>query len=460
MPRSKAEGKILVVDDNEEILLSLEILLNKHFHEVQTQKFPTRLSSLLEKQRFDVYILDMNFTAEVKSGNEGFFWMKQILDADPEASIIFITAFAGIELAVRAIKEGALDFIEKPWDNRKLVVTVQNALSLKRAKLQVSLLKSRQKKLDGLEENQEKWIRGKSKPMKIVYDTIEKAANTEANILITGENGTGKEYVAREIHKLSGRRDEAFIHVDIGSLPPTLFESELFGHKKGAFTHAHEDRMGRFELASGGTLFLDEIGNLPVTLQSKLLQAIQNRVIFRIGSNEPVNIDIRLICATNQSPAEMVKEGRFREDLLYRINTVQINVPPLRERISDLPFFAHHFLEKFSRKYHKSGLKIPDEIMNKICESYWPGNIRQLQNVIENAVVLSDKDSLSFSNFLPESNDPDTGQLDQTRNYYDHEKMLILGALNRTKRNLSQAAQELGVARSTLYRKMKKYGLQ
>lgn len=452
-------GKILVVDDNEEILISLEILLNKHFGKVRTLQSPNLLSSLLEKERFDVYILDMNFTAEVKSGNEGFFWMKKILDADPEACIIFITAFAGIELAVRAIKEGALDFIEKPWDNRKLVVTVQNALSLKKAKHQVSVLKSKQKKLSGTEDIREQWVKGKAKSMKAVYGTVEKAANTEANILITGENGTGKEYIAREVHRLSGRKEEVFIHVDIASLPPTLFESELFGHQKGSFTHAHEDRAGRFELASGGTLFLDEIGNLPVPLQSKLLQAIQNRVIYRIGSSEALEIDIRLICATNQPLVELVSEGSFREDLLYRINTVQIDVPPLRERKADLPVFTRHFLEKFSRKYNKTGLEIPDDILQRLKDAPWPGNIRQLQNVIENAVVLSNAHSLQFSDFLRDMDKPEPDRLRQAQNYYEHEKMLILAALNRTRRNLSQSAQELGIARSTLYRKMKKYGL-
>ena len=456
----KTEGKILVIDDNEEILLSLELLLKKHFSKVQTMPTPTQLSSLLEKERYDVYILDMNFSAEVKSGNEGLYWMKQILSVDPDASIIFITAFAGIELAVKAIKEGALDFIEKPWDNRKLVVTLQNALSLKKAKQQVSLLKSRQKKLNDPVEGQEPMVRGKSPAMKKVFETIGKAAKTEANILIMGENGTGKEYLAREIHKLSNRSDEAFLQVDIGTLPPTLFESELFGHIRGAYTHAHEDRAGRFELASGGTLFLDEIGNLPVSLQSKLLQAIQNKIITRIGSNDPVEIDIRLICATNQPLLEMVKEGSFREDLLYRINTVQIDVPPLRERETDLPVLANFFLDKFCKKYHKTGLVIPDDIMKKICSYFWPGNIRQLQNVIENSVVLSDDNSLRFSDFVQNTEIPLSGKFSQTKNYYEHERMLILSVLQRTNRNLSHAAQELGVARSTLYRKIKKYGLQ
>jgi DNA-binding NtrC family response regulator len=457
---SKKNGKILVIDDNVEILLSLELLLTKHFSEVRTIKNPALLSSLLEKERYDVYILDMNFSAEVKSGNEGFYWMKQILTSDPEASIIFITAFAGIELAVRAIREGALDFIEKPWDNRKLLVTVQNAFSLKKAKQQVILLKNRQRKLNSQVEGQEKMLRGDSLTMKKTYDTIEKVANTDANILIMGENGTGKEYLAHEIHNLSDRKDEVFVHVDIGSLPPTLFESELFGHVKGAYTHAHEDRSGRFELAAGGTLFLDEIGNLPISLQSKILQAIQNKIIIKIGSSYPEKIDIRLICATNQPLYEMVKEARFREDLLYRINTVQIDVPPLRDRKSDLPVFANFFLEKFCKKYHKTGLEISDDIMKKMCAFNWPGNIRQLQNVIENAVVLSDEKSLRFSGFIQNYEIPTAGKLNQTRNYYDHEKALICSVLSRTNWNLSHAAQELGVARSTLYRKIKKYGLQ
>jgi DNA-binding NtrC family response regulator len=427
---SKKKGKILVIDDNVEILLSLELLLAKSFSQVRTINNPSLLASILNKERFDVYILDMNFSAEVKSGNEGIYWLNQILSRDPEASVIFITAFAGIELAVRAIKEGAIDFIEKPWDNRKLLVTVQNALTLKKTKQQVTLLKSRQKKLNSQDDESGKMLRGISPIIKKTYDTVEKVANTDANILIMGENGTGKEYIAREIYNLSSRNNEAFVHVDIGSLPPTLFESELFGHVRGAYTHAHEDRAGRFELASGGTLFLDEIGNLPVSLQSKILQAIQNKTVTRLGSNYPVEIDIRLICATNQPLYEMVEEGKFREDLLYRINTVQIDVPPLRERRSDLPMFVDFFLKKFSKKYHKTGLKISGETMKKICKFNWPGNIRQLQNVIENAVVLSDENTLKFSDFILSNKIPATGKLNQTRNYYDHEKILISSVLN------------------------------
>jgi DNA-binding NtrC family response regulator len=456
---SKKKGKILVIDDNVEILLSLELLLAKSFSQVRTLNNPSLLTSLLNKESFDVYILDMNFSAEVKSGNEGIYWLNQILSRDPDASVIFITAFAGIELAVRAIKEGAIDFIEKPWDNRKLLVTVQNALTLKKTKQQVALLQSRQKKLNSQDDESKKMLRGISPIIKKTYDTVEKVANTDANILIMGENGTGKEYIAREIHNLSSRNNEAFVHVDIGSLPPTLFESELFGHVRGAYTHAHEDRAGRFELASGGTLFLDEIGNLPVSLQSKILQAIQNKTVTRLGSNIPLEIDIRLICATNQPLYEMVEDGKFREDLLYRINTVQINVPPLRERRSDIPMFVDFFLKKFGKKYHKTGLKVSEETMKKISKFNWPGNIRQLQNVIENAVVLSDDNMLKFSDFILSNKVPEAGKLSQTKNYYDHEKILISSVLNRTNWNLSHASMELGVARSTLYRKIKKYGL-
>jgi len=453
----KQNGKILVVDDNEEILLSLELLLGKTFSHITTIKSPSQLDSLLKREQFDVYILDMNFSAEVKSGNEGFYWMNRILETDGDASVIFITAFAGIELAVRAIKEGAVDFIEKPWDNRKLLVTVQNALTLRQAKPVVKLLKNRQTELTGKADGPE-WIRGGSPIMNKVYDTVERVADSDANVLIMGENGSGKEHIAREIHRLSTRRNDAFVHVDMGALPETLFESELFGHVKGAFTDAKEDRAGRFELASGGTLFLDEIGNLPSALQPKILHAIQDKKVTRLGSGYPDEIDVRLICATNQPLYKMVEEGSFREDLLYRINTIQIDVPPLRERRSDLPLLVEFFLEKFSRKYHKTGLKLSGETMNKITRFDWPGNIRQLQNAIENAVVLSDGNTLKLADFIL-TKAPSPGRKPVTSNFYDNEKSHVSEVLNKTSWNLSKAARELGISRSTLYRKINKYGL-
>ncbi|UCG27846.1 MAG: sigma-54-dependent Fis family transcriptional regulator [Bacteroidales bacterium] len=455
----KQSGKILVVDDNEEILLSLELLLSKYFETIRTLKTPANLPSILGRERFDVYILDMNFSAEVQSGNEGFYWMQRILTLDKDAVIIFITAFAGIEIAVRAIKEGATDFIEKPWDNRKLVITVQNAFKLRQSRNMVTLMKNRQKEVNRRNDRFSDFYRFDSAIMKRVYDVVNKVAGTDTNVLILGENGTGKEIIAREIHYLSGRREEMFVHVDIGSLPESLFENELFGHIRGAFTDAREDRPGRFEIASGGTLFLDEIGNIPVALQSKILYTLQNNEVIRLGSNDPITINTRLICATNQPLFDMVESGTFREDLLYRINTVQIDIPPLRSRRSDISPLAQFFLEKYGKKYHRSGLEISRDGIRKLVQYDWPGNIRQLQHVIENAVVLSTDNIIRSSDFIFRRAAKEEKVQRYSHNYYANEKNLLISVLDNTAWNLSKAAEELGIARSTLYRKIKKHDL-
>lgn len=455
----KINANILVVDDNEEILFSLEIFLGKYFENVKTERNPERLPSIISKTSFDIVILDMNFTASQNTGNEGFFWMKKILENDPQTIIIFITAYPEIELAVRAIKEGAADFIEKPWDNGKILTTVINAFKLRQSKLEISRLEGKHMYLIDNIDKSFRIIQGPSQVMRDVYSTVDKVADTDANILILGENGTGKELIAREIHRKSKRSSETFVSVDLASLSENLFESELFGHVKGAFTDAKSNRIGRFEVASGGTLFLDEIANLSMTMQAKLLTVLQNRVIIPIGTNTEQTIDIRLICASNKDLDELVTNNLFREDLLYRINTVQIDLPPLRKRVADIAILIDHFLKEFRVKYDKSGLKISDKTIEKLSLLKWPGNIRQLRHTIENAVILSEKSIIGgddFSRIFSRSNL--SFNMDNV-NYYENEKSLIQKALANNKGHLTRTANELGIARTTLYRKIKKYDL-
>lgn len=451
----KQKGKILIVDDNEEILLSLEIFLEKYFEKVVCLNTPERIKSKMQEEEFDVFLLDMNFTATVKSGNEGVFWMKEILKIDPQASIIFITAFPGLELAVKTIKDGAFDFIEKPWNKEKLLTTIINAVKLRKSKTEISILKDKQNaSQDSIQKPS--LVNGKSPQIKRVMEIINKVAITDASVLIMGENGTGKEVTAREIHRLSKRANESFIRVDVGSLPESLFESELFGYMKGAFTDAKQSKAGKIELADGGTLFLDEIGNLQPAQQSKLLSVIQEKKITRIGSNHSKNVDFRLICATNQPLFELVSTGEFREDLLYRINTVQIELPPLRQRMSDIMIFADYFLKKYGTKYGKPNLRFDDELMRFLKQFEWPGNIRQLDHAIENGVIMSD-DQLSIDNFVLHSASKFEPRSADRLNFYENEKELVASALKESNGNLSKAANILGVARTTLYRKMKKY---
>ncbi len=336
----KKKGKILVIDDNEEILVALRLYLLNHFEIVITERNPEMILSRMQKDSFDVIILDMNFKAGINTGNEGLFWLNKILDMDRTVSVVFITAYAGIELAVNAIKQGAVDFIEKPWDDDKLLATLLKAFEIRRSKLEINRLRDKQEHLIENIDQEYDFFSGNAASMEKVYRAIDKVAATDANILILGENGTGKEIIAREIHRRSLRSKEVFVSVDLGSLSSTLFESELFGHVKGAFTDAREDRPGRFEIASGGTLFLDEIGNLPSSLQSKLLSTLQGRAVTRLGSNRPVQVDIRLVSATNRPVFELTGQGLFREDLLYRINTIQIELPPLRDRKEDISRFT------------------------------------------------------------------------------------------------------------------------
>lgn len=456
----KTKGKILIVDDNEGILKSLSFILKQEFEEVTGIKNPSKFTSLLQSGSFDVILLDMNFSAGINTGNEGIFWLKKITSADPDAVVILITAYGDIELAVRAMKEGATDFIQKPFDPVKLVSTVKSAYQLRLSKLQVSKLIHKQKHLSEDLDKTFVSLIGESPAMMQILATVKKVAPTDANVLILGENGTGKELIAREIHRQSKRADEVFISVDLGSLTESLFESELFGHVKGAFTGAMEDRKGRFETASGGTLFLDEIGNLPISLQSKLLTVLQNRYIIPVGSNKPVPIDVRLITATNKHISEMIRDNLFREDLIFRINTIQIEIPPLRNRDGDILLLAEHFLKLYGKKYEKPYLKISSTAVEKLKLYEWPGNVRELQHMIENSVIMADEgvirpENLHFTTKIYSGK----SLADNSLNLNNVEKLTIKEALFKNKGNINQTAKELGITRKTLYSKIEKYEL-
>jgi len=414
---------------------------------------------LIKEGNIDVVLLDMNFSPGITTGWEGLYWLKTIGELDPSVHVLMNTAYGDIKLAVRAMKHGAIDFIVKPWSREKLLASIKTTLDLKRSKEKVKKLQAEKKVLHkDLEKGYTAFI-AKSRAMKPVLTTIEKVAPTEAIVLILGENGTGKELIAREIHRNSRRSDKQFIKVDLGAFPETLFESELFGHVKGAYTDAKESRPGRFEMASGGTLFLDEIGNLDIALQAKLLTILQNNIVTRIGSNTPTPVDVRIICATNKPIYEMVEEGGFRQDLLYRINTVEITLPLLRERVEDIPLLAFNYLDEFKNKYEKPGLQIGEDALEKLSGYHWPGNIRELQHAIERAVIMSDQDVLSPEDFILQNRERSmdvnlpSGKID------DIEKAAIARALNKGYKSMDKVAEEVGLSRSTLYRKMKKFGL-
>lgn len=451
-------GKILMIDDDEDVLLAAKMLLKKYNYHVIIEKNPNKIPFLLNNDSYDVILLDMNFSKDTTSGKEGFEWLGQIKQRDPQAVVIMITAFGDVEMAVRALKEGATDFVLKPWQNEKLIATISTAIRLRKSYYEVDKLKKAKELLEEQISQPFRDIIGSSQVMKDVFNLIDKVAKTDANILILGENGTGKELVARAIHQKSLRKDNSFVTVDMGAVTETLFESELFGHKKGAFTDAREDRPGRFELANGGTLFLDEIGNLSLALQSKLLSALQARQVTRIGSNQPLSVDIRLICATNMPLHQMVRDSRFRQDLLYRINTVEITIPPLCERIEDIPTLANHFLTHYSRKYRKEANAISSEALVKLKKYPWPGNVRELQHAIERAVIMADSATLQESDFLFSRKGPDSPSA-ETLNLDDVEKAAVAKAIQMHNGNISKAAEELGLTRASLYRRMEKYGL-
>lgn len=451
-------GKILMIDDDEDVLLAAKMLLKKQSHHVIIEKNPNKIPFLLNNDTYDVILLDMNYSKDITSGKEGFHWLEQILQRDPNAVVILITAFGDVEMAVRALKQGATDFILKPWQNEKLVATISTAIRLKQSYNQVDKLKKAKEMLEEQISRPFGEIIGTSTAIKEVFSLIDKVAKTEANVLILGENGTGKELIARAIHQRSLRKDNSFVSVDMGAITETLFESELFGHKKGAFTDAREDRPGRFELASGGTLFLDEIGNLSLSLQSKLLSALQARLVTRVGSNQQIPIDIRLICATNMPLHKMVQEGTFRQDLLYRMNTVEIQVPPLGDRVEDIPLLAQHYLNYYAKKYHKQVNTFVAEAMDKLKRYAWPGNIRELQHSIERAVIMTDSQALQETDFIL-SRSLSSGPSSNTLNLDEVERAAIVKALQMHNGNISKAADELGLTRASLYRRMEKYGL-
>ncbi len=454
-------GKILIVDDNEDLLKAAKMHLKRHFAQVDIEKNPEAIPSLMSNEDYDVILLDMNFTKDVSSGSEGYYWLEKILKIDPSSVVVLITAYGDIQMAVKAIKAGATDFVLKPWENEKLLATLYSSMRLRESRDEIESLKTKNHEINQALNERYREIIGQSATMQRIFQTIDRVAKTDANVLILGENGTGKEVIARAIHRNSQRQNENFVSVDLGSITETLFESELFGHKKGSFTDAKEDRAGRFELANNGTLFLDEIGNLSMPLQAKLLTVLQNRKVSRVGSNKETPVDIRLICATNMPLYDMVKENRFRQDLLYRINTIEIEIPPLRERLEDVPLLINYFLKHYASKYGKEVTKVSEAAMVRMNKHPWPGNIRELQHAIERAVILCNSSILQPEdfNFTTVAGKED-GQLNlEQYNLEEVEKLLIRKVLKKYNGNITQAASELGLTRSSLYRRLEKYGL-
>jgi two-component system response regulator HydG len=447
-------ASILVVDDDQDVLTAVRLLLKTEAKEVVTEKNPENLRSQLAAQSFDVILLDMNFTSTINTGNEGIYWLNEVRKLGSKAQIIMITAYGDIDLAVRSLKEGASDFVVKPWHNEKLITTIRELL--RRQEDKNGRQAPAQDSIIGKE------LLGESAAMQDVFLKLEKVAPTDANILILGENGTGKDLIAQAIHQHSMRANKPFIKVDVGALTETLFESELFGHRKGAFTDAREDRIGRFEAANGGTVFLDEIGNIPLHLQAKLLSVLQNRQVIRLGSNEPIPIDIRLICATNTALSELANESRFRKDLIYRINTVEITVPPLRKRQSDIVLLAKHFSDVYSKKYLKPSAEFDGKAIDKLLHHHYPGNVRELQYIIERAVIMMEGDCLQAGDLLfspiesaLNKKDEEDGELKLSL----VEKNTILKVIEKNNGNITRAAKELGLTRTALYRRLSKYDI-
>ena len=445
MPKHKT---ILVIDDNKGVLSALKLLLKNHFERIIALPSPVTIPSVLREENPDVVLLDMNFTDALNSGNEGLYWLREIKRMHPALPVVLFTAYGDIDLAVRGIKEGATDFVVKPWDNAKLIETLLNACN------QAS---KRGKKKEERKSSAMYW--GASAPMRELRALVEKIAETDANVLITGENGTGKEMLAREIHGLSKRFRRDMVTVDMGAVTETLFESELFGHKKGAFTDAHADRAGKFEAADGGTIFLDEIGNLPYHLQAKLLTVLQSRSVVRVGSNEPIPVDVRLVCATNANLDERVAQGKFREDLLYRINTIHLEIPPLRERKEDIIPLAELFIERFAKQYDKGPLTLSEDAKQKLKEHPWYGNIRELEHAIEKVVIICDGSTISDAVFHFPKKSLSPTRDSEAETLEDMELVMIRKAIDKHEGNLSAVASQLGITRQTLYNKMKKYGL-
>jgi len=452
------QGTILIIDDDEDILLTLSMLLKPHYKSVFTESNPYHLPRLLRQYEPDVVLLDMNFSKGRSDGSEGLSWLRKIKEISPEKQVIMITAYSDVATAVEALKSGAADFIEKPWRNEKLLATINAGFALARSHQQLAQAQTVQSELSHALDRPFSEVIGRSEGMQRLLKTVEKVAATDANVLILGENGAGKEVIARAVHRCSQRAEAVFVPVDMGAIPETLFESELFGHKKGAFTGAVADRAGRFQLAQGGTLFLDEIGNMSPAAQAKLLQALQTLQVTPVGSDRSLQIDTRIICATNQPLRDMIAQGRFREDLLYRINTVELHIPPLRERGEDIDLLTDHFLSFYSRKYRKKVLRILPETRQLLRRYAWPGNVRELQHTLERAVILCDEETISPSDFqFPQ---PGSGPAAATLNLDDNEKRLITEALEKYRGNISKAAQALGLTRAALYRRMEKHQIE
>ncbi|MCE7991944.1 MAG: sigma-54-dependent Fis family transcriptional regulator [Roseivirga sp.] len=454
----KEQGRILIVDDDEDILLTGEIVLKQKFTHIKTASHPEKVKELATKEAFDVILLDMNYKPGDNSGKEGLDWIEKITRQQLESKIVVITAYGDVNIAVEAMKRGAIDFVTKPWEYEKIQATVMNALRLAKSQKEVAYLKTRQQGLKDTISAKPADLIGSSAVMKRIFKTIEKVARTDANVLILGENGTGKGMVARAIHAQSPRTVEVFMPVDLGSLSESLFESELFGHKKGAFTDAREDRMGRFEAADGGTVFLDEIGNLSPAMQSKLLTVLQNEEVIRIGENKARKYDARVIAATNAKLAMLIEEGDFREDLYYRLNTIEIEIPPLRERAEDIPELVGFFLKKYGKKYQRPGLNISEAALKKMMIYRWPGNIRELEHALERAIIMAESDILGADDFLLKKASNAT-EAPATTNLEELEEATIRRVVDKHQGNMSKVAKELGIGRTTLYRKLEKYGI-
>ncbi len=455
----KAEGNLLIVDDNQEVLDALSLFIDDEFNQVYYLKNPNLISSHLEINNIDLVLLDMNYSAGLNTGNEGLFWMREILKFDPYIVIIPITAYGEIKTAIKALKEGAFDFVLKPWDNDKLLSTLKAALKLRLSKKELKELKQKNEILIKDSHNPFSQIIGNSKAIQEIHQLIRKISKTDANVLVLGENGTGKELIARDIHKKSFRKEKVFIPVDLGSLSETLFESELFGHKKGAFTDATTEKTGRFEAANGGTIFLDEIGNIPLSLQSKLLSVIQNKEIYKVGSSKPIPADVRIICATNRNIEKLISEGQFREDLFYRINTLVVELPPLRNRLSDIEALAEYFIKKYASDYNKGKIAINKKALEKLKKHNWPGNIREFKHTIEKSIILAENSLLTEQDFEFRKSTGSYEIMNKALTLNEIERNAIVNALNKHNGNLSEAAKELAISRQTIYNKMNKFEL-
>ncbi|QIP12874.1 sigma-54-dependent Fis family transcriptional regulator [Spirosoma aureum] len=456
------DAKLLLVDDDPDVLLAARLLLKRHFGAVDIEKNPEKLPFLLNNNRYDAIVLDMNFQRDVSSGREGFAWLDRILDIDPAARVILFTAYGDVEMAVRAMKAGAIDFVLKPWQNDKFLDTIRGAVEGRKDE--------KEDGEKGAKDKQSAKVNGKhatiiGSAMRPVLETVERVAPTDANVLILGENGTGKDLIARAIHEQSDRRDKPFISVDVGALTESLFESEVFGHVKGAFTDARDDRAGRFEEANGGTIFLDEIGNLSPSQQARLLTVLQQRQVTRVGSNKARPIDVRLVCATNADLNQRVAERQFRQDLLYRINTIELHLPPLRERPSDIGLLAEHFLKKYAKQYNRSVSGLSPALLAEMKQYRWPGNVRELQHAVERAVILA-RPELTQGTLLEPGNfvfrkdaSTTTSPVNETLQLEDMERQLIQQAMQKHRGSITDVARELGVSRQALYRRLEKFGL-